>query len=477
MLKLKEVISQLNQDKYLEIENKLIKNKADNFLLLLKSYKNSNDSDKDIIKDLGISINSFYVLKTRLYDKIQESLCCNMYDDQEKSIKLLLKVPEICLNSPREFAITYLKTLEKELMRFDMHNELLVVYSSLKKLHLHSDKYFHYTNLYNKQVSFSLSLEKAEEFLGEFCRFLGQYDLSKSQDLLDKINFIKNEVNNIYSLCSSKQIELIKNLIELQVLIFCPSNKTIELSAGDLIQQTKLIFNALPETIVHKKWELVLDYLCFEYYYSIGSHQNTKLYFEKVNDCFENLLLYNDIGLVSHFLISKIKFCNESNTLDDLFVANKINPILFDEKNEVLQLSLCIYNSMIHFSHGKYKEAIDLIIDIQNEYVLKNYFYQYINIKLTLTYFYIASKELDRAALIAKSTHKIISRKSKIENTTEYDHVFYLLKLFDSLINKDSTSKYISKQRDLLILFTAKNHIKNEFIPHLIPELKRKYQI
>lgn len=189
MIKLKEVIVQLDRENYLEIEKNFIKNKADRFLFLLHSYKNSDISDKEIIKKLGISDNSFYVLKSRLYDRIQESLSCDIYIDQEKTIKLLLQVPDLCLNSPRETAIAYLLKLEKELLRYDMHNELLIVYSALKKMHLNSDKYYRYSQLYNKQVSYGLSLEKAEDTLADFCRILSQYDFSKSDELYERLFF------------------------------------------------------------------------------------------------------------------------------------------------------------------------------------------------------------------------------------------------------------------------------------------------
>ena len=477
MIKLKEVIAQLDESKYLEIEKKLIKNKAENFLSLFQSYKKNDSSDKDIREALGITTNSFYVLKTRLFDKIQESISCNMYEDQEKSIKLLLEVPEICFNKPRETAIAYLEILEKELLKFDMHSELLVVYSALKKMHLHSDKYFHFSKLYNKQVSFGLSLEKSEELLGNFCCILGQYDLSKSTESFEKLCFLKNEIINIYSLCSSKQIELIKNLIELQLIIFCPNDRSIKLNASDLIQETRVIFEKLPSTIVHKKWELVLDYLCFEYYYSINSYQSASIYYEKVNDQFEKLFLYNHIGLVAHFLISKIKFCIESNTLKDLSVANKNDVILFDAKDEVIQLSFSIYNSMIYYCHAKYKEAIDVLIDIQSEFILKNYFYQYLNIKLTLAYFYVVTESRDKAISSIKSIGKAILRKKELTGSDEYNHINYLLKAFDLLINKEPNGKYIAKQRDYIILFIANNYKKNEFLIHLIPELKSKYQI
>ncbi len=269
MIKLKEVITQLKEDNYLEIEKNFVKNKADRFLFLLQTYKKSNISDKEIKKTLGVTSNSFYVLKSRLYDKIQESLSCDLFMDQEKTIKLLLHVPEFCLNSPRETAVAYLLKLEKELQRFDMHNELLIIYSALKKMFLNHDKYYHYSQLYNKQVSFSLSLEKAEETLGDFCRILGQYNFSKSNQLYEKLCFLRQEINNTNDLCQSRQIELIKNLIELQISVFCQKDKSFESNTNELLQRTRIIFDELPLTIIHKKWEIVLDYLCFEYFYSI----------------------------------------------------------------------------------------------------------------------------------------------------------------------------------------------------------------
>ena len=220
MIKLKEVIIQLKEENYSVIENNLVKNKADRFLFLLRSYKQTQISDNEIKNKLGVTSNSFYVLKSRLYDKIQDSLSCDVYVDQEKTIKLLLQVPELCLNTPRETSIAYLLKLEKDLLRFDMHNDLLIIYSALKKLHLNSDKYYHYSQIYNKQVSLSLSLEKAEETLGNFCRILSQYDLSKSTETYEKLCFLKEEISNIYALCSTRQVELIKNLIDLQLFIF-----------------------------------------------------------------------------------------------------------------------------------------------------------------------------------------------------------------------------------------------------------------
>lgn len=475
MIKLKEVIIQLNNENYLEIENNLIKNKADRFLFLLRSYKQSKISDNEIKNTLGVTSNSFYVLKSRLYDKIQDSLSCDVYVDQEKTIKLLLQVPELCLNTPRETSIAYLLKLEKDLLRFDMHNELLIIYSALKKLHLNSDKYFYYSQIYNKQVSFGLSLEKAEETLGNFCRILSHYDLSKSIDTYEKLCFLKKEISSIYTLCNSRQVELIKNLIDLHLFIFCKDDKAVEYNINELLQYTRIIFDDLPLTLTHKKWEVVLDYLCFEYYYSIGSNKAAIQYFDKVNDHLANLLLFNHIGLVSKFLTTKISFCAEFNKLDLISDTLDSDKLLIDANDIHTQISIRVYNAMVCFYQKKYKFAINYLNETLNEFVFKDYFHEFLNIKLSLMYFYIVVGEFEKA----QACIKVITRRIKMENNSEYNHILYLLKSFDCEINKESSPKNIIKQRDLFILFTANNTKNNNFsvIPYLILDLKKKYQI
>lgn len=475
MIKLKEIIVQLEEGNYLKIEENLIENKADKFLFLFQTYKNSNIPDKDIKKKLGITSNSFYVLKSRLYDKIQENLSCDLYIDQEKTFKLLLKVPDLCYNTPRETAVAYLLKLEKELQRFDMHNELLIVYSALKKMHLNADKYYHYTQLYNKQVSFSLSLEKAEELLGNFCRLLSKYDFSKSDDVYDQLCFLRKEIKNINDFCNSRQIQLINNLIELQLIIFCKKDNSFESNTDELLQNTRIIFDKLPLTISYKKWEVVLDYLCFEYYYSIGSNKATSQYFEKVNNQLSNFLLFNHIGLVSKFYISKIKFCSEFDKFEEISVNIDADKLLCDGHDTYTQITLRVYDAMIYFYQKKYKDAISCLNEIQHEFVFKDYFHQFLNIKLTLAYFYIIAGEFDEAQACLKT----LTRRIKAENSIGYNHVIYLLKAIDLEINKDVTPKTIVKQRDLFMLFFANNNRENnlQILTHLMPVLKRKYQI
>ncbi|MBL7919308.1 MAG: hypothetical protein JNJ40_03275 [Bacteroidia bacterium] len=471
MIKLKQVIVQLSNNDFERIADSFKKTKADNYYLLFQSYRSEKISDAEITKKLGISSNSFYVLKSRLFDKIQEHLSVNVFETQESLIKQLLQVPEVCFNMPRETAIAFLNKLEKELLKFDLHNDLLVVYSALKKMHLHSEKYFYYSQLFNKHTALGLSLEKAEELLGNFNRIFGQYSFSRSQPDLDTLYFLKNEINNLFSLNQSRQIEIIKYFIDLQLAIFCEENKGSELPTTELIQKSRKLFSELPQTSPQKKWEFALDHLSFEYYLSTEEYKTAAGFYEKVNEQISTLLLYNNICVTSKFLLSKIKFCCETGREDELLSDPKKTEMFYDSEDGHAKVQIAIYNAMLYFMQKNFKEAVNCLNTILNNFSFKDFFHESINVKLTLAYFYLVQKDYDLVEISLKS----ISRKIKSDQIEKYYHVLHLIKIFELEMNQTGNSKASLKSKDLFILFTANNKKGNEVLPHLIPLLRKKY--
>lgn len=471
MIKLKQVIVQLSNDDFEGVAESFKKTKADNYHLLFQSYRTGKLSDAEITEKLGISSNSFYVLKSRLYDKIQEHLSVDVFETQESLIKQLLQVPDVCFNMPRETAIAFLHKLEKELLKFDLHNDLLVVYSALKKMHLHSDKYFYYSQLFNKHTALGLSLEKAEEILGNFNRIFSQYSFSRSQAHLDTLYFLKNEINNLFTLNPSRQIEIIKYFVELQLAIFCEENKGTQFPTTELLQKARKVFSELPQNSPQKKWEFVLDYLSFEYYLSTEEYKSAVNFYEKVNDHLSTLLLYNNISVTSKFLSSKIKFCIEMGREGDLMTDPKKTEIFSDSDDGYAKVQMAIYNAMLYFTQKNFKEAINCLNNILNNFSFKDFFHESINVKLTLAYFYFVQKDYDLVEITLKS----ISRKIKADQLEKYYHVLHLIKIFELEMNNAGNAKASLKSKDLFILFTANNKKANEVLSHLLPQLRKKY--
>jgi hypothetical protein len=468
MIKLKKIISHLDKDTFNNVEETLIKNKADNFLYLLQSYRKEVE-DNVIIEKLNLNANSFYVLKSRLYDRIQDHLSGDIYVNQEELLKKLNQIPDMCMNEPREVATAFLQKLEKDLLQYDMHSELLIVYSALKKMHLYSEKYFHYSQLYNKHIAFSLSLEKSEETLGNFNRVLGQYNFSRSPKYLETLFFLRKEINDHYALNQSRQVDITKNIIELQLCIFCHSDLSKETNVEDLLSRTYKIMNELPDSSTHKKWLPVLDHLSFEYYLKIGQSKYAKSYFEKVNVLINSLLLMSNICTTSKFLISKIAFLNDQGQGNEL-INEDPSQIIYDANDMHSRVILGIYSAMCSYYANKLKEAANKLNTLLNENSFKDFFHVNTDIKLTLAFIYIELKEYDLADSIIKG----IYRKIKTEKITTYANVLDLIKVFE-LDTKQNNGKVSDKQKDYYTLFAARNKNESEILKHLVHELNKKY--
>lgn len=466
MIKLKKIIHHLDGETYEKIESTLVKNKAENFLYLLRSYRTSDLKDQDIAKELGINTNSLYVLKSRLNDKIQEHLSGDIFTNKEEVLKQLHQIPEICYNSSREIATSFLQKLETDLLMYDMHNELLVVYSALKKIHTYSDKYFHYSQLYNRHAAFNLALEKCEEVLGNFNRTMGQYNFSRTPKLLETLNFLHKEVNDLFALNPSIQLEIIKNITELELAVFTGSATNGEHDAEQLLQATQKQIAQLPDSSPHKQWLPALDYLFFEYYRKTGQMRAASEYFKKVNESLPGLLLYTPIVLTSKFLSSKINYMQETGKISELEVDEKI---LFDSDDKHTVVLVGIYKAMIAYHKGNYKEAAAKLNEIINTNSFKDYFHINTEVKLTLAFVYLQMKEYDLADNLLKN----IYRKIKSDNLEGYTNVLDLIKVFNADIKNNGRPG--AKQKDDFVLFLARNNGDTGILSHLVNELKRKY--
>jgi hypothetical protein len=470
MIKLKEILTQLAPSDFNDLEQQFIKTKADNFLYLSRSYRKGNIKDEEIITHLNLNANSFYVLKSRLYSKIKKQISEDIDVNKESVLNDLNQLQEICYNQPREIAAAFLEKLEEDLLKFDMHSELLLVYSALKKIYLQSENYFHYSQLYNKHVAFWLSLEKSEAILGNFNQILAEYEFSKSQLTLSKLSFLQQEIQNHLNLNPSRQIEIIKNLADIELFLSGSELIGNDFDVEKTLNETFQKINELPDSSGRKKWQVAIDYLYFEYYKRNGASSKVKTlqYYQKLNSQLSTLLLYNSICLTPGFLISKLQFLNETGQVSDLLNEDP-SVILSDPYDSYSKVMLAIYNSIRSYYLGKVKEAISLLNEVLNTLSFKDLFHISTEIKLTLSYFYIQQKEFDMAENLTKSIYRKIKSEEELNG---YKNVLDLIKLFSFEINDSDDD---AKKKDTFILFTARNTGKHAVLNHLLPELKKKF--
>lgn len=465
MIRLKKIVLGLAPQDYKLIEDALLKNKAQNSFSLLSAYRNTSDTDEEISKRLNCNSNSFYVLKSRLYDKIQEVLSVNVFVTKDDILQSLHLIPEMCYNNSRDVAIAYLEKIVKTLLVQDMHSELMYVYSTLKKMSVHSQKYFLYSQQYNKHVAFNLALEKSEEILGTFSRELSHYVLSRSKQNFESLEFMVNKINDHYSLNPSRHVEIIRNLIQLQMAAFCRGIIEPSFNVREKLLHTQAMCAELPRTYFSRSALPVLEFLFFEFYYHTGDYQSAQEYFVKTNNYLNTLLLLSNVCPVSHFL--KLKIVYQKNLLEPEAADQNL---LYDHDDLCSRINLALYRSAIKAMKSEYKEAAQLLNQLHNEVGFKDFLHAGFDVKLSLAYFYLRLEEYEVADNILKN----IYRKIKADKLDRYSNVLYLIKVWNEEIK--SPGKAISrKQKDEFLLFRTTNTNESTILEHLLPELGQRY--
>lgn len=465
MIRLKNIVLGLASQDYKHVEDALLKNRAENSLLLLAAYRNTSDTDEEISKRLKCNSNSFYVLKSRLYDKIQEVLAENIFLSKEDILQSLNLIPEMCYNNSRDVAIAYLEKLEKTLLMQDMHGELMQVYSCLKKMNVHSQKYFQYSQQYNKHVAFNLAFEKSEEILGTFSRELSHYVLSRSKQNFDALEFMVTKINDHHSLNPSRNVEIIRNLIQLQMAAFCRGIAVPSFNAREKLQQTQAMCAELPRSNFSRAALPVVDFLLFEFYQHNGDYQSAREYFGKTNSILGKLMLLSNICPVSQFLKLKIVYQN-----GDMEPEAGEQTLVYDHDDICSRINITLYRSALKTLKQEYKEAAQQLNQLQNELGFKDFIHAGFEVKLSLAYLYIRLGDYEVADNILKNVY----RKIKADKLGRYDNVLYLIKVWNEEIK--NPGKTISrKQKDVFLLFRMTNINESTLLEHLLPELNRRY--
>lgn len=275
--------------------------------------------------------------------------------------------------------------------------------------------------------------------------------------------FLRKEINNHNQLNSSRQIILIKNVLDIQLLLFCDTELNKDHSALELLQEIEKIVSELPLISSNKKWKILLNYLFFEYYFKTGQLKLAREYFELVESNKENLLLYTGLCCTHHFFVSKITFLQTINEVVELVNEIKTN-INYDNADFFSKTTIELYKTIALYYNKNISQAIFTLNNVYENHSFKDYLHVQIEIKLLSAFLNIQNKNKKEGDLILTN----IKRKIKahlLEN--EYQHVFHLIKALQTGDYKNNI-----KTRYALDLFIAQNSSPYKIATYLMPIFK-----
>lgn len=464
-----KIIKQLSEEEFGDIYQNLTSNKADKSALFLKTIRESDNPVEDFLEKQDISASAFYVLKSRLNQKVESFLLNRLGDPKMEAIHKVFKVYDLIFNSPREISITTLKKLEKTMLEMDNPLVLMVVYRGLKMLHNNDEKNrSEYEKLYNQAVAFYLTSEKAIEAVMAFFRVYDRYYLGRKKTDFNELIKIIERVNNLNNLYDSQRIFVCKSIIHLFARQFVELPERVLDIMDPQEEAFDRCFNILEngqEDILFKNVNLIFDFLRYTYYKNEGKADQERIYYEILDYKIEELLDDFNFGMeCSQILFFKLERHLKSNNLDDLFKDHDdyLEKINLEPTRIVTYVNFAMFQAYVAYYSRNYDNASRILYRMRNKVNLRKFPHMDAEVKMFLAFTYVLQDEVDLANQLILS----LQRQMKKTHFQEYPHGKSFLKILTNRLS-GKTSKRVQQVEKYLGEFEAENNGSNAFLPYL----------
>lgn len=462
MAKLKNIIKQLSVKDYEAIKTSLTESNAEKSAYLLQALREKQLSDTKIMGELGVNTNAYYTLRSRLNQKIEEHLLEIMESPRTDILKKVANINEILFTKKRVIAIATLKKLEKELLDYDLSNELTVVYKSLKKLHLSSPDYYNYSQLYNRHVAYMLAIDKAEDLLAEYFKKYGQLCLTGDETDKLGLSLLVKEMSNVCALYDSHRLYVYHSCMVIFHRLFVTyedeeADNDLE-PTEDILHNVSKIFDTYQLDSIYYHMNLVFEFLKLEYYNHYKVYRKAEKFFEEVNDASSNLL--TNYGLYTYpaqFLISKIKRHIRLGTEAEMYDENigVFHDFEINEQDLPTYITYTIYRTVSCYYSNNYDEACKWVNGLLNNVSLKKYPLVLVEIKVLLALQYCLVNDFDLFNQLMNS----IQRQLRLLGKGTCEHVT----LFTKILKVSISSVKKNKAEKIKVLISKLENISTDY--------------
>ena len=415
MAKLKRIVQQLSESDYRAIYDQLEKSGAEKSTFLLRSLRESNHQNRMIIKALGINTNAYYTLRSRLSQKIEEHLVSHIETPRAGLLQKVASLPEVVFIHKRALAVATLKKLEKELMDYDLSRELIVVYKHLRTLHLHEKEGFHYSRLYNRQVAYTLAMDKAEERVLEYFKKYGTYYLDGNPQTQTELELIRQELTNLHGMYDSHRLYMYRAIVTVFHRIHMedpegPSGDDQE-PTENIFAQVYAYFAHYTQDATYYHFHLLFDFLQLEYYYRYGIYRKAEGFYEDLSLHAPRLLsAYSYYTFPSNWLyIALHKGLREGKEAQlDADNEARFADYTPNEHDIAGHLAYTTYRALCCYYAGRYEAAMDWLYGFLSQCNLKGYPEALLNVKALLALQYVLVDDYDLFTQTLNSMQRLI---------------------------------------------------------------------
>ena len=427
--------------------------------MVLEASRLFDYDDNEMMEKLAVNSSTYYTLKSRLNAKVAAILSKKVYNPISVLMEEVARVPANLYGTSREVSIRALKDLEKQLLEYDLSNELISVYKTLARLNLHNYDYEYYNKLYNKYVAYSLAVVKAENLFYEFITRVGKYQLTRSETDLENIQSLRRELSNIRDLYESHRLFVLYNIVNIYYQCILTNDENAlrmkEIEIDNTLKEIDNIFTKYELDTFYQNNKFLVDMLYFEYYQKTNNVVRADYYFKRTIPNLTDLAKKHILNFnMVQFLYSRIGVYMSTGDLNYLAAANDEIEGMFDiDKDEVYHfVYIKQYFAICKFYEGDYSKTARLLNDLRNSISLRNYFFADVQLKMFQALQYALMGDEELATQLINSVKRQIS-----DETAEWKNIRTFLKMLGVAIKPGDFKKKFTKMAQLWKRFQEEN--------------------
>ncbi|MCC7232641.1 MAG: hypothetical protein IT242_06835 [Bacteroidia bacterium] len=448
---LNKTIKKLSEQEYQELLSAVAGRKNNKPYLVLEAARNNQYDESQMMDLLAVNPSTYYTLKSRLNERIAQYLSKNVKNPISVLKDKVALVPAMVFGNDRDVAIRALKNLEKQLIEYDLSNELIVVYKALARLSMYNQDFDYYEKEYNRHVAYSLAVVKAEDLFYDFVKRAGNYLLTREENDKEAVQATLRELTNISELYQGHRLFVLYNIVRLYYLCIFTSRteslQALELEVDSILQQINKLFEKYELDTFYQSIRFMVDYIYFEYYQKTGNQVRADHYYKRINkDVPETAFKPVFSFYVTRFLQSKVERYMDNNNISELTDLNQELESNFDVNiNEPYPcISLRRFQAICKFYEGDYSAAAKTINNLRNETSLKKFLFTDVEYKLfqALQYCFLGEDGLCNQLL--QSVKRQIN-----EDEAGYDQVTIFIKMVKTAIKPEEFRKKVRKLTEI----------------------------
>ena len=456
---LNKTIKKLTEHDYQQLLSAVAGRKNNKPYMVLESARHHEYDENKMMEVLAVNPSTYYTLKSRLNEKIAAYLSKNMENPINALKEKVAMVPAMLFGNDREVSIRALKNLEKQLIEYDLSNELITVYKALARLSMHNGDYDFYEREYNRHVAYSLAVVKAEDLFFEFTKRAGLYQLTREQSDLDALQTNLRELTNISELYHGHRLFVLYNIVHIYFLCINTQRKenlqALEIEIDNILQQIRKHFETYEMDTFYQSIRFIVDFLYFEYYTRTGNMVRAEHHYQLVNRQVPDISFKPVFSFyVMQYLNASVERFLAGGELSGLTAINAELETNFDTDNSDPYpfIHFQRYLSISRFYSGDYAGAAKCINSLRNEISMKKYFHTDVECKLFQALNYCMIGEDGLCNQLLQSVKRQVA-----EDETGYESANLFIRLIKSALKPDEFRRKVSKLNDAWNTFNASN--------------------